>query len=139
PNAATNVTVEDLLPAGLTFVSATASQGTYVDATGVWAVGTVAKGAQATLPIRATVATSTPQTSTATIRAADQFDPVPGNNTASATETPQQADLAVTKAVNDTTPNVGDVITFVVTVADKGPDPATNVRLTDLLPAELVF
>ena len=41
PNTATNVQVTDVLPAGLTFVSATASQGTYDSATGVWTVGTV--------------------------------------------------------------------------------------------------
>ena len=36
--------VSDVLPAGLTFVSATASQGTYTTATGLWAVGTIAVG-----------------------------------------------------------------------------------------------
>ena len=40
PDAATGVQVTDLLPAGLTFVSATPSQGTYDSATGVWDVGT---------------------------------------------------------------------------------------------------
>ena len=37
------------------------------------------------------------QTNTATISHADQFDPNTANNTASATETPQQADLALTQ------------------------------------------
>ena len=55
PDAATGVTVTDLLPAGLTFVSATPSQGTYDSATGVWTVGTVATGAPQTLTITATV------------------------------------------------------------------------------------
>ena len=44
PDAATGVTVTDLLPAGLTFVSATPSQGTYAAATGLWTVGTVTTG-----------------------------------------------------------------------------------------------
>ena len=35
-NSATNVQVADLLPAGLTFVSATPSQGTYNSATRIW-------------------------------------------------------------------------------------------------------
>ena len=43
-----------------------------------------------------------------TVTDADQFDPDAGDNTATATETPQQADLALTKTVNDATPNVGD-------------------------------
>src|SRR5262249_31482223 len=41
PSTATNAAVSDLLPAGLVFVSAMASQGTYDSATGVWTVGTL--------------------------------------------------------------------------------------------------
>src|SRR5262249_37935373 len=69
----------------------------------------------------------------------DQFDPVAGNNQASATETPQQADLALTKAVSPARPNVGDTITFTITLTDLGPDPATTVRVTDLLPVGLTL
>src|SRR5205807_3971260 len=39
PSNATGVVVTDLLPAGLTFVSAVTSQGTYTSATGVWDIG----------------------------------------------------------------------------------------------------
>ena len=45
PDAAAGVKVTDLLPAGLTYVSATLSQGSYVSSTGVWTVGGVANGA----------------------------------------------------------------------------------------------
>src|SRR5207245_740536 len=77
------------------------------------------------------------QTNNATITRVDQFDPNPANNSASATETPQQADLALTKTVNNATPNVGDTITFTVQVGDLGPNTATNVQVSDLLPAGL--
>ena len=79
------------------------------------------------------------RTNTATISDADQFDPNTGNNSASATETPQQADLAVAKTVSNPTPNVGDTITFTVTLTNAGPDAATGVEVTDLLPAGLSF
>src|SRR5262245_50190065 len=49
------------------------------------------------------------------------------------------ADLQVAKAVSNATPNVGDTITFTVTLTDNGPDPATNVQVTDLLPVGLSF
>ena len=49
PNAATGVQVRDLLPPGLTFVSATPSQGTYTPGTGVWDIGNLALNATATL------------------------------------------------------------------------------------------
>ena len=56
PNAASGVVVHDLLPAGLSFVSATPSTGSYSSVTGDWTVGTVNNGATPTLSITATVA-----------------------------------------------------------------------------------
>jgi uncharacterized repeat protein (TIGR01451 family)/LPXTG-motif cell wall-anchored protein len=139
PDAATNVTVTDVLPAGLTFVSATPSQGSYNPTTGVWTVGTVTTGTPQTLQIQATVVSPNSMTNTATVSHSDQFDPNPANNSASATVTPQQADLALTKTVNNATPNVGDTVTFTVTLSNAGPDAATNVTVGDLLPAGVTF
>jgi uncharacterized repeat protein (TIGR01451 family) len=135
PNGATNVDVTDLLPSGLTFVSDTPSQGTYDSSTGVWNVGAVTTTSAQTLLIQATVTSPDPQANTATITHADQFDPVTNNNTATASLTPQQADLALTKRVSDGAPNVGDTITYTVTLSNIGPDSATNVQVTDPLPA----
>ena len=88
---ATGVTVIDLLPAGLTFVSATPSQGSYNSATGVWTAGTITTAAPLTLSIVATVVGPSAMTNTATISASDQFDPVTANNSASVTVTPPAA------------------------------------------------
>ena len=105
----------------------------------MWSVGTVAVGRTQSLQITAMVASASAATNTATITHADQFDPNPGNNSASVVTTPQQADLALSKTVNDTTPNVGDTITYTVTLSNNGPDAATGVQVTDLLPAGLSF
>ena len=61
------------------------------------------------------------------------------NNTASATQTPQRADLALAKSVSNAAPNVGDTITYTVTLSNNGPDAATSVQVTDLLPAGVSF
>ncbi len=139
PGDATGVQVTDQLPAGLTFVSATPSQGSYDSASGLWAVGTVTAGTPQTLAITATVVSPDPRTNTATITNSEQFDPDTDNNSATATVTPQQADLAVAKSVSDPSPNVGDQITFTVTLTNAGPDTATGVQVTDQLPAGLTF
>ena len=139
PDAATGVAIQELLPAGLSFVSGIPTQGTYDNGTGVWTVGTVTVATPASLAIQARVDSPVPRTNTAFISAADQFDPQTGNDQATATETPQQSDLALTKTVSNARPNVGDTITFTVTLTNAGPDAATNVRVTDLLPAGLTF
>ncbi len=139
PDAATSVQVTDPLPPGVSFVSATPSQGTYDPTNGIWAAGTVATSSPQTLVIRATVVSPAPQTNTATITHADQYDPVTSNNTATATQTPQQADLALAKTVSNADPDVGDTITYTVTLSNNGPDVATNAQVTDLLPVGVSF
>jgi uncharacterized repeat protein (TIGR01451 family) len=140
PSSATNVTVSDLLPAGLTFVSASPSQGTFTPGSGVWSVGTVTTSTPQTLQISATVVSSSAQTNTATITHGDQFDPNTANNSASANINPQQqADLALSKTVSNPSPSVGTQITYTITLSNLGPSPATNVTVNDLLPAGLTF
>ena len=136
-DAATGIQVAEPLPIGLVFVSATPSQGAFDPTTGVWNVGTVTASSSQSLVILANVVSPTPTTDTVTISHADQFDPNPGNNTATAVETPQQSDLALTKTVDKPAPNVGDNITFTISVANNGPDPASNVNISDVLPPGL--
>src|SRR5262249_30045069 len=97
PDAATGVIVSHLLPGGLPFLSPTPSQGSYDAVAGTWAVGTVAVGVTPTLQVQARVASPNAPTNRAMVTAADQFDPDTTNNAGTVTETPQQADLAVTK------------------------------------------
>ncbi|MBU7029974.1 MAG: DUF11 domain-containing protein, partial [Theionarchaea archaeon] len=42
------------------------------------------------------------------------------------------ADLRIEKTVSDPTPNVGDTVTFTITVYNDGPDTATNVDVEDV-------
>ncbi len=75
PEAAPGVEVTGPLPAGLAFVSATPSQGSYDDATGIWDVGTVASGASPTLDIAATVTGTGTLTHAAEVTASGLVDP----------------------------------------------------------------
>lgn len=84
PSDATGVNVTDVLPYGLTFVSADPAA-SYNSTTGVWTVGNLANGASATLTIVATVAdlggSGVINIATAS---AITVDPILGNNAASA-------------------------------------------------------
>src|SRR5262249_17528041 len=79
------------------------------------------------------------ETNTASVAHADQFDPDPTNNQASATVTPQQADIRVKKVVDRIVINVGDPVVYTVTVTNAGPNDATDVQLTDPLPGGVSF
>ncbi len=48
-------------------------------------------------------------------------------------------DLSIAKMVSNTTPNVGDTITFTLTVSNAGPDVATNVSVTDIVLAGFTY
>ncbi|MCK0127652.1 DUF11 domain-containing protein [Erythrobacter sp. F6033] len=79
---ATNVTLTDSLPAGLTATlnNGNVTAGTYVAGTGVWTIPTLANGASATLTIEGVVDAGTEGTSitnTTTAATGDQTDPTP--------------------------------------------------------------
>ncbi|MGH8174198.1 MAG: beta strand repeat-containing protein, partial [Rhodanobacteraceae bacterium] len=140
PSNASGVAVTDALPSGLVFVSAATSQGSYVSATGLWSVGTLANGASATLDITATVLMPGALTNIATRTGGNQFDPDPSNNSASASLNAQPtADLQVGKTVNNAVPNLGTNIVYTITLTNAGPNDATGVALSDPLPAGLAF
>ena len=138
PDTADAVSVADLLPSGLSFVSASPSVGSYNSGTGAWSVGALTSGASATLDIVATATAHLPVTNTAT-GTTTTLDPVAGNNSASIGVNARDADLAITKTVSDAAPDLGTAVTFTVAVTNNGPDAATGVAVADLLPAGLTF
>lgn len=100
-----NVTVNDLLPSGYTYVSHTASTGTYVPGTGVWTIGNLNDQANATLSITAIVNSTGNYNNTATISTTSGIaDPNTTNNTASVSTTP-----VVTDSDGDGSPNAVDL------------------------------
>jgi uncharacterized repeat protein (TIGR01451 family) len=71
---------------------------------------------------------------TATASAAPPSGP-PATGTDSVTTLIPRADLAVLKTVNSANPNVGEEAIFTLVVTNNGPDTATGVTVTDVLPA----
>src|SRR5262249_22943288 len=139
PDAATGVTLQDVLPTAVSYQSSTATAGSYDPSSRTWTVGMVPAGVTETLTITALVTGPSPAANTASISHSDQFDPDTSNNSDTASVNPLQADLEMTKTVDNPTPNVGDTVTFTIALTNNGPADATNVQVTDQLPTGLSF
>lgn len=142
PTTATSVSVTDVLPDGVTYVSDDGG-GAYDSATGIWGIGTLMSGEAVALNIQAAVDTGTSGsviTNVVTDVVADQDD-------SNATEDDpdvdisidNDTDLAVTKTVDNNSPVVGATITYTITVTNNGPAMATNVSITDPLPEGVTY
>jgi uncharacterized repeat protein (TIGR01451 family) len=138
----TGAEVTDTLPAGLTLLSASASQGTYASGTGLWQAGSLVSGGSATLLLSCRAAVGTGGTvliNTAAVTGRDQPDPAPENDVSEATVTVAGADLAVTLGVDTLVPNEGDTLSFHVALYNLGADDANSVAALDLLPSGLTY
>lgn len=133
-----NVVVADQLPAGLTFVSATASAGSYNATTGQWSVPEPVANSSSTLDITATVTGTGTITNTAEITFSPQpdSDSTPGNgvtaedDNATVPLTVVQP-LTVSKAFSPTTVAAGSISTLSITVTNPSAFAASAVAVTD--------
>ncbi|HSX61761.1 MAG TPA: Calx-beta domain-containing protein [Tahibacter sp.] len=149
PDAANAASWSDTLPAGTTFLSATAPPGWSCTTPPIGAAGTVsctnptaAVGtAQFSLNVTVdpAVAEGTVLSNTATVSSATT-DPDPSNNSATATTTVSaSADLVVTNLSLTPTVNAGQNATFQIMASNVGPSAAASVSLTNALPAGTTF
>jgi uncharacterized repeat protein (TIGR01451 family) len=97
-DSATGVMVKDLLPSGFTYVSHTASAGTYAPGTGLWNLGTVANAAAPTLQIVATVLSTGVHTNTAEVVDTTTYDTdsTPGSGQGDTFESARSAPVGAT-------------------------------------------
>jgi len=135
PSDTTGVTLREPLTNGITYVTNTASLGTYSNSTKVWTIGSLAVGSNATLTITAQVNSGTiGQTITnwSSIIGNDLPDPVSTNN---------QDDVAIyvsplqfSKTANVSVTGAGSNITYTIVFTNTSPVTQTGVTVTDPVP-----
>jgi len=142
PSTATDVHVQDLLPANVLTLTGYDQTGvTYDEIGGDWLVGDLLPGAanSKSLTIYADVLLAEPFTNTAEISGSSLPDPRVDNNLAWAGGHLTFADLALSKDVSDDAPPVNTNVTYTLTVVNNGPDDTSDIVIRDVLPSGVTW
>jgi uncharacterized repeat protein (TIGR01451 family) len=149
PATAGGVVVTDTLPAGVSFLSATATTGTIGQSTSgntvTFTLGDLASGAAATMTITGVAPSTVPSPATITNTAVasqstSATDPNDDNNTSTLTSNVLQGvDLSLTQVALPNPVSVGTETAFVLTLTNSGTSQAHDVVVTDTLPAGFVY
>ena len=137
PDNATDIYIRDSMPEGLMVLNSTASKGVYDN--GVWAFCCLKNGEVATLEILCKVIKTGNFTNFASINASEVDPNLTNNQDNESIQVPLTVDIEVIKGVNDKNPSFGEIITWLISVKNNGPDDATNVVLYDVLDDGLIF
>jgi uncharacterized repeat protein (TIGR01451 family) len=132
-NAASTVTAKDLIPDGMSFVSAKTTTGTYDSSSDIWTVGDVATGTPITMTLKAKVMEAGSLATTASVEAAGHTDTDATNNTADVAIATNLAKLTVTQKVSSSQVGLGGLTTIVVKVQNTGEGAASSLKVTDTM------
>lgn len=136
PDTAHNVYVRDVLPKSLIFID---SDGNYNKNSGIWDIGTLEKSQTITLNINCKVDSTGMIENNVTV-IGDEFDyDLSNNNDSEKIFVNRAANTGVEKSVNASNVNYGDFVKWTLKITNKGPDDATNVVITDILPEGFIF
>jgi uncharacterized repeat protein (TIGR01451 family) len=143
PSTASGVTVTDVLPANVNFVSVGSSQGiSGISGSTVSAnLGTLPSGAGATVTIvvQPTALAVGSISDSATV-SGTQSDPNPNNNSVSTTtEVDPSSDLSITVSGSPSPVAAGQNVVYTVTVTNNGPNPAAGVAVSNSLPGTVNY
>jgi len=139
PGPATAVEVVDVLPAGVTLVSASPAPSGSAGGAPRWDLGTLDADAERTITLTVAAAAEldggTILTNRATVTGTSDRDPT-NNESRATTVVRREVDLRVTKT-GPVRVTAGDPITYTITLTNAGPSVARAVTLTDPLPPGL--
>lgn len=139
PAIARNVTMRDILPPQVTYVSNVPSQGSYDPLGNIWYIGSLGVNGVAVLQLTV----NTNQGTTAgtlivnTAMVTSTTDPIPPPPAVVTTPLVLQADLSITKDDGVTYVNTNQLVAYTIVVRNNGPSNVTGAWVTDTLPAGL--
>ena len=129
PDKSFNVTVGDLLPDGVKFIS---SNGQYNPDTGVWFVGDLDANESATLKIVVQVLKIGNITNSVNVTGTGHDTNLTNNNDSVSVSVPESVLLNITKVANSTIIVAGENVCYTVVINNYGPSVASDVVLKDI-------
>ena len=155
PNDATNVSIQDIVPVGYTVNATSISNGGSITGNTItWNLATVTNGTTALtyeVSVNAPTGATDEYKNIAQVTASDQIDPdsTPNNDDGDQSEDDEDTvdnvtittvDLSLDKQLAPTSsssPNIGEEVTFEITVTNAGTDTATGIVIEDYIPIGL--
>lgn|GEM_PF-3867133 len=138
PLSASNVTITQTLPTGITFVSSPncTAVGQIINC----GLGTLSNGTSSSVTVNAQISQSGTLTSTASVNASESDSNTSNNNaSASVAVNAVDVDLNLGMSVSSNTPAEGSTVTYTVTLSNNGANPATNIGINVALPSSVTF
>ena len=138
PNNSTNVTLRDVLPDGLIWLSDT-SNGRYDRDAGVLTLENLSVGEKFSFDITTVVNATGVIVNKANVTSNELDINMTNNYAEESIFVNPAADIAVVKSVSNAKPSYRDRVIWTVVISNNGPDTAHDVEMHDLLPESLIY
>lgn len=133
PNMATGVTVNDLLPKSVEYISSYLSKGFYNPVNGIWDVGNLNAGEKLQLNIVSKIVKTGDITNVVNVKGNEKDSNLTNNHFEKSVHVKPAADLSIEKSVSKQEVNINDLIEYVIEITNNGPDSAENINVSELL------
>ena len=133
PNMATGVTVNDLLPKSVEYISSYLSKGFYNPVNGIWDVGNLNAGEKLQLNIVSKIVKTGDITNVVNVKGNEKDSNLTNNHFEKSVHVKAAADLSIEKSVSKQEVNINDLIEYVIEITNNGPDSAENIKVSELL------
>ena len=136
PDTAHGVVAKDILPKSLIWIS---NDRNYDHITGIWNIGTLNVNQESRLKIICRVNATGVITNNVSVSGQEVDYDLSNNNDSGIIKVSPASDLAIVKQVNVSQANFNDLVMWKLIVSNNGPDVATGVVVTDVLPDGFVY
>ena len=136
PDVAHNVVASDILPKSLIWIS---NDGNYDHDLGIWNIGTLDVNQEVRLNIICRVNSTGITTNNVSVSGSEFDYDLSNNNDSEMIKVSPSSDLSIVKSVNASQANFNDLVKWKLVISNNGPDDATGVVVTDILPKGFTY